>query len=133
MQILIVEDESLTAFNIKDSIEKMGFSALGPCDNADNAIGIVKKQHADLALVDVSLNGSIDGLMLTDLLVNYFDLQVIIMSGHEKSAIERKLKIAQPLAILSKPIDNEEMREVIERINSQNSKSLSPKTNGQKK
>ena len=60
--ILIVEDELIVALDIQKSIENDGYIVTGHTDNGKKAIQLAGDLHPDLVLIDISLEGEIDGI-----------------------------------------------------------------------
>ena len=60
--ILIVEDESILAQDISDLLQGFGYSVLGIESNGTDAIKHVDEVEAELILMDVRLEGKIDGI-----------------------------------------------------------------------
>ncbi len=65
-RIFIVEDELIHAEAIKIALEKLGLELVGECDNADNAFDIIRKIRPDILLVDISLPGVMNGMILAN-------------------------------------------------------------------
>jgi CheY-like chemotaxis protein len=61
-RILIVEDESIVAFDLSSRLEAMGFNVIGIASNGVTAIEIAKKELPDMVLMDIMLGGEIDGI-----------------------------------------------------------------------
>ncbi|MDR3666812.1 MAG: PAS domain S-box protein [Ignavibacteriaceae bacterium] len=61
--VLVVEDDLMNQVTIKRFIENM-YSII-VCDSSEDAMEIIKKGKVDLILMDISINGSRDGLELT--------------------------------------------------------------------
>ena len=62
MKIYIVEDEPLIAETIKIALTKEGFEICGISDNAKEALFDIEQLHPDLILVDITLDGKMDGI-----------------------------------------------------------------------
>jgi CheY-like chemotaxis protein len=55
--ILIVEDEALLAFDLRDSFEEAGAAIVGPVPSLSGAIRAASEEHFDIAVLDVDLQG----------------------------------------------------------------------------
>ncbi|MFD2936406.1 response regulator [Spirosoma flavum] len=58
LAILIVEDVTITAFDIQETLEKAGHTVTAISRNFQEAVAAVKRQPPDLAIIDVRLEGS---------------------------------------------------------------------------
>ena len=61
-KIYILEDEPLIAETIKTSLEKEGYEICGMADNVKEAAFDVETLQPDLILVDITLDGDLDGI-----------------------------------------------------------------------
>lgn len=64
--ILIVEDESIVAMDIQYTLKMLGYNNTIIADRGDIALDIVSRQKIDLILMDIGLEGSIDGIETTE-------------------------------------------------------------------
>ena len=102
-RILIVEDEPLIAEDIAQSLRDNEFEVTDICESADEAMRSAKANRPDLALLDIKLEGAIDGIMLAAMLKSEFDIPFIfITSNSDKATVERLAKL-EPAGFLSKP------------------------------
>jgi two-component SAPR family response regulator len=56
-QILIVEDELLIALHLQGIVETLGCVVAGPVSSVEAAIGLLRTNSPDAALLDVNLQG----------------------------------------------------------------------------
>ena len=61
-RILIVEDEDITALDIRRTLQEFGYEPLGPVAYGKDAIKHALTLHPDLILMDILLKGPIDGI-----------------------------------------------------------------------
>ena len=58
-RILIVEDEAIAAMDIRDRLAAMGYAVAGRT-TVEKALASVEKEHPDLVLMDIGLQGDTD-------------------------------------------------------------------------
>lgn len=58
-KILIIEDESIVAEDLKEVLEKKGYVVPGTLSSGEEALEVVGTCHPDLILMDISLSGSL--------------------------------------------------------------------------
>ena len=61
-KILIVEDESIVALDLKQRLEDMNYNVVGIAGNGNEAINKTQKLSPDLVLMDILIKGELDGL-----------------------------------------------------------------------
>ena len=102
-RILIVEDDALVAAYIKDVLEETGFVVLGVASTAAEAFALVGATPPRLAIVDIRLPGSLDGIQVACELLQRFKVPSIFLSGMDDPETAERAQIAQPLGFLHKP------------------------------
>ena len=60
--ILIVEDESIVALDIKHHLLRFGYAVLGPVASAAAAFELLDQNGVDLVLMDIRIQGEMDGI-----------------------------------------------------------------------
>ena len=61
-KILIVEDELITATDMRFTLEDMGYEVVGTASTGEKAIEISKNENLDVVLMDVNLKGKMNGI-----------------------------------------------------------------------
>ncbi len=103
VRILVVEDDALVAAYIKDVLEETGFVVPGVASTAAEAFAFVGEILPRLALVDIRLSGSVDGIEVARELLQRFKVPSIFLSGIDDPETLERARIAQPLGFLHKP------------------------------
>ena len=62
MRVLIVEDEIIVARDLQNQLTRLGYQVLGVASQADAAIQLARRHKPDLVLMDVRLQGEMDGI-----------------------------------------------------------------------
>lgn len=101
--ILIVEDEALIAANIEEVLTESGFRVAGVAASIPEALSIAAEKRPHLALVDIRLSGSEDGIELACLLRERFGVPSIFLSGLLDGDTAMRAERAKPLGFLHKP------------------------------
>ena len=60
-RILIVEDQALVAEDIRQHLMRMDYEIIGLTNSGEQAVQLAKELQPDLVLMDVSLDGLMDG------------------------------------------------------------------------
>ncbi|MBK9337196.1 MAG: response regulator [Lewinellaceae bacterium] len=133
IRILIVEDEPIIAADLADRLTDMGFDIAGQCSTGEEAIGVVQQQVPDLILMDIQLDGPLDGIETTKMILEKHAVPVIFLTSNSDEATFARAKVTMPAAFLSKPFRGKDLKHAIELAIGQASKSipvesLSPET-----
>ena len=111
VNILIVEDESIVAMEIESYIQKLGYSVVDTCSNAEDALHIVSEHSVHIMLMDICIKGELDGVETAMLIKkSHPEIEIIFLTAHlDDYNVDRAIEI-NPTAYLSKPFNREELR-----------------------
>jgi len=113
-KIQIIEDEAVVAQDIKNRLENMNYSVSRIVSNGHDAIKSVLESGIDLILIDIILQGDMDGIEAVKEIKKHFDIPVIYLTAHsDKNTLERA-KITEPSGYLIKPFDDKELQITID-------------------
>lgn len=107
--ILIAEDDDLLAKNLVTKVEQLGFQAIGPAGDGQQAIDLAKEHRPDLALLDVRMPGK-DGLAAATVLFNDLSIPVVIVSAYSDPEYLDATKRIGVFGYVLKPISLDELR-----------------------
>ena len=102
MRVLVVEDETLSAFSLTAVLEQDGHRVIGPARSSGEAIVLARSRPPSFALVDINLEYEGAGIRLAQQLCREFDLPVIFMTEHKSSARENAI---YAIGMITKPFD----------------------------
>lgn len=113
-KILIVEDERITAEDLKNTLESLGYEVTGVASSADSFYKCLQARMPDLVLMDIYLKGKIDGIELaTEIKEKYF-LPVIYLTAYSDPGILERAKVTEPFGYILKPFQERELHSNIE-------------------
>lgn len=107
-KVLIVENEGIVAEDMKGTFLNWGFDVVGMMSDGRTALPIAKDSHPDLLVMDVKINGDLNGVETAIVMKSFFkeELPVIFISGHPASDYP-VLKALDGYAYLDKPVTSE--------------------------
>lgn len=111
--ILIVEDERIVAMDLQEMLNRMGFDAFAIAGSADEALAVCAKVRPDVALMDIRIDGDLDGIQTAALLRERFDVPIVYLTAHADRAIVDQAKLTEPHGYLIKPVREDELRTAI--------------------
>ncbi|MFW6343957.1 MAG: PAS domain S-box protein [Sediminispirochaetaceae bacterium] len=112
--ILVVEDEQIVAFDIMDTLKKLGYSVLGPVDTGAEALEMVEKQSPDLVLLDVKIKGGMDGIETAEELRERYRVPFIFLSTFSDDATLSRAKKTQPSGFITKSSHKNDLHTTLE-------------------
>lgn len=116
-RVVLIEDHPIFRAGLKYLVEECpGFKVCGETDNAVAAIKLVEKEQPDIALVDISLNGS-NGIELTKALHEQAPaLQILVISMHDEMVYAERALRAGAAGYLMKDQAVDQLAEALEAI-----------------
>ena len=112
--ILVVEDESVVAMHIEESLEKLGYAVAAVVASGEEAVKKAEETRPDLILMDIVLKGEIDGIEAAGQIREKFNIPVIYLTAYADDAILQRAKITEPLGYIVKPFNERELKSAIE-------------------
>lgn len=111
LNILIVEDESIVAMEIKNYLKRLGLNVVGSAYNSKDALNLISKKEINIVLMDICLIGEKDGIETAKIMLQkYPNIQIIFLTAHlDDYNVDRAIEI-DPIAYLSKPFNREELK-----------------------
>ena len=113
VNVLIVEDESIVAHDIRTMLENMDYNVVAIESRGEDVPDRVKKHNPDIVLMDINLAGERSGIETAQKLKDQFGLSVIFLTAHTSSDILDQAKKVEPLGFLNKPIDESDLRSTL--------------------
>lgn len=113
-RILIVEDERIVAGDIRSRLRRLGYSVVDMVSTGEDAIQRADTLRPDLVLMDIRIEGPMDGIEAAEAIRARFDIPVIYLSAYaDKQTVERA-KVTEPFGYLIKPFEDTELHSSIE-------------------
>ncbi|MES2163689.1 MAG: ATP-binding protein [Pseudomonadota bacterium] len=113
-RILIVEDERVVALDLSSTLEKLGYAVIGSVISGAEAIECAREQRPDLILMDIRLNGKIDGIDAAQEIHLFLNCPVIFLTAYSDEQTLHRAKQVTPFGYLVKPFKMLELRCTIE-------------------
>lgn len=114
IKILVVEDETIVALDIENSLIKLGYSVCATVEDGLEAIKKAAELKPDLVLMDIHLRGLMNGIEAAKEIYDKFQIPSIYLTANSDLITFEKAKITEPLAYLNKPFRARELNNTIE-------------------
>jgi diguanylate cyclase (GGDEF)-like protein len=113
-KILIVEDESIIAEDISDSLISLGYRISGMVYSGEEAIEAAAKCRPDLVLMDVNLQGEIDGITAAAEIRSRFQIPVVYLTAYADENTLRRVNATKPFGYIVKPFEEKNLHTTIQ-------------------
>lgn len=109
LSIIIVEDDPITAHVTHKIVESLGFHVAHVCSDAGSALEKVHTQPIHIAILDIDLEGKMDGIQLAKELQKYYKIIILFISAYSEQEIINEALSLMPIAYLVKPVKKEDL------------------------
>ncbi len=113
-QVLVVEDEAIVAMDIQSKLEDLGYSVIAVIRSGEEAVQTACEMRPDLILMDITLQGDMDGISAVARIQECNATPVVYMTAHGDKATLERAKETEPLGYIIKPIEEQALRAAIE-------------------
>ncbi|WP_414468730.1 response regulator [Methanobacterium sp. ACI-7] len=114
VDILIVEDEGLTALELQNILKVEGYGVPFIASSGEEAIKKVIQIEPDLILMDIMLDGTITGVKAAEEIKKVLDIPIIYITAYGDKETLQNAKITEPHAYILKPFEGKEIIYAIE-------------------
>ncbi len=113
-KIMIVEDEIIVAEDIKDILKKAGYQITSVAGSGEEAFKKISDIKPDLVLMDIMLEGDLDGIETAERLKEKYNIPVVFVTAYTDQETLQKAKMIEPYGYIIKPFEPVELRTIIE-------------------
>lgn len=114
-RVIIVEDDLILNLLYESYLERLGFETQGELVYGKTAIEAAKKIEPDLILMDISLEGEIDGIDAMLEIRKFSDVPVIYITGNSDPVHKQRAEKTDYLDYLTKPIEFDDLKKSVEK------------------
>jgi PAS domain S-box-containing protein len=113
-RILVTEDESIVAMDIKNRLQKLGYEVPAVSFSGDATLRKVSEFYPDLILMDIKIKGEMDGITTAEKIQAVYDIPIIYLTANADEATIQRAKLTTPYGYLLKPFEERELQTAIE-------------------
>jgi two-component system, response regulator PdtaR len=113
-RIFIVEDEGIVAADLADRLDQLGYDAAGQAASGEMAIKKIAATLPDLILMDIVLQGNMDGVEVAEEIQKLYKIPVVYLTSHADEATMQRARITGPFGYVLKPFEERELHMAIE-------------------
>lgn len=113
-RIMVVEDSRIIAASIKSTLESLDYTVPAVVSSGEEAVKKAEKDHFDLILMDIVLEGEIDGIEAASQIRSRFNIPVVFLTAYSDKKMLERAKITEPFGYIIKPFEEKELHSTIE-------------------
>lgn len=112
-KVLIVEDDLILSMINKRYLELLGHKVVGSARNGLDAIEAAKKYNPDVILMDVRIDGNMDGIDAMEEIRKFSKAAVIYVTGNSEPLTKERAEKTNMLGFCIKPISVDDLKELL--------------------
>jgi signal transduction histidine kinase len=113
-RILIVEDEGIVAFNLQQRLVHLGYDVPHIVASGQESLDIALRSRPDLVLMDIHIEGEMDGIETALQLNRESPIPVIYLTAYSEDATLQRARQTRPYGFLIKPFSERELHATIQ-------------------
>ncbi|MDG2617967.1 ATP-binding protein [Thermoleptolyngbya sichuanensis XZ-Cy5] len=113
-RLLIVEDEHLIAYDLRESLERLGYEIVAIADTGIDAVRQAEQLRPDLVLMDIRLPGEIDGIDASAQIQTQLHIPVVYLTANADQATLERVAASHPYGYVLKPFNDRILATTIE-------------------
>lgn len=114
LHILIIEDKTITALHIKQTVEDAECKVVAIVKNAKDAMQIAKENRIDLIISDINIEGDLDGIECCEMLQKEYSIPTIFLTAYRDANTLKRASTVEFVGYLVKPFRDDELQMMIE-------------------
>jgi diguanylate cyclase (GGDEF)-like protein/PAS domain S-box-containing protein len=112
-RIMIVEDERIVALDLKQNLESFGHEVVAVASSGEQAIAEASRQGPDLILMDINLEGAMDGTEAALRIRSRLHIPVVFLTAYTEDRILDRAEASVPYGYLVKPVEIRELQATV--------------------
>jgi CheY-like chemotaxis protein len=114
IRVLIVEDEAIIALEIEARLTAMGYEVIDCVASGEEALEIVNATPPDVILMDINIQGKLDGIMLAKTIREHYAIPCVFLTAYSDDLTIKRAAGSNPLGYLTKPFSDREVHAAIQ-------------------
>jgi len=112
-KVLIVEDEQILAMDVRAQLSDLGYDVVGIARTGKEALRLSNERRPDLVLMDIQLQGSMDGIAAAGEIARQWHIPVVFMTAFAGDETLSRAKLSGPYGYLPKPFEAKQLNATV--------------------
>jgi CheY-like chemotaxis protein len=115
-RVLVVEDEWIIAQDLTSLLLRIGHIPIGHAANAADAIRLAVTEKPDLILMDIQLDGAMDGTAAAAEIARRYMVPIVYITANSHDFLSGDHEMMAPYICIAKPFSEQSIAAAIETI-----------------
>ncbi len=93
---MVVEDEAIVSLDIQGRLKSLGYDVAGIATSGEQALKLIEETSPDLILMDIMLEGDMDGIDTAAKINKYHSIPIIYLTAYADNDTLVRAKITEP-------------------------------------
>jgi len=112
-RIQIVEDETMVAAGIEEALSSLNYEVTGIASTGKEALQLARQKRPNLILMDIHLEGEMDGIQIAELIKSEFDIPIVFLTAYVDGPTFSRANNLEPYGYILKPFRQMELSTVV--------------------
>jgi PAS domain S-box-containing protein len=113
-KIIVAEDERIVALHLKQQLQKLGYEVVAVVASGANALQKISELRPQVILMDIHIEGAIDGIETASKIPAEFEIPVIYVTAYSEETTLERARTTKPYGYLIKPFSERELHATIQ-------------------
>ena len=114
LRVLLVEDERIPAYNLQQGLRRLGYDVPSIAPSGSKALELIERDQPDIVLMDIHLEGDIDGIETAGRIPQDRLIPVIYLTAYSEESTLKRAAETKPYGYLLKPFSDRELHATIQ-------------------
>jgi len=113
MNVLIVDDSTVSRMLIKEKVEALNYNVVGEAKNGSEGLSLFKSLMPDIVITDIEMP-EMNGIEMTKRIYEtHKNIKIIVISSVVSKKITQRAILSGAFVVLKKPLDDEKLSKVL--------------------
>ncbi|MFC4235183.1 EAL domain-containing protein [Thalassospira xianhensis] len=114
IHVMIVEDERIVALHLRQQLARLGYDRTSVHSAGINALKAIETDAPDIILMDIRIDGDIDGIETAAGIPEHLMIPIIYLSAYSEDTTLERARKTRPYGFLLKPFSERELHATIQ-------------------
>jgi diguanylate cyclase (GGDEF)-like protein len=114
VRVLVIEDEAIVAFDMRRRLTRLGYEIPAIASSGREALRALPNARPDVALVDINIEGDVDGIDTAAQIVERLGIPIIFVTAYSDERTLARARQTHPHGYLLKPFSERELHATIQ-------------------
>ena len=105
VSVLIIEDERIVALDLQTKLRSLGYAVCAYGPSGEAALELVREHNPSVVLMDVMLEGTLDGIETASKIRETNDTPVVFLTAYTDEETKARAVSTTNCVFLAKPVD----------------------------